>query len=118
MFNIMTAGQISDHTVAAALLKDLSKVRWLLGYLGNDVDWTRDALQAKGIQVHNSGRKPRTEPAKYDKHGCRCRRGIEIMSARLKPAVGDWRHVATRYDRFPAVFIFTIALAAVVIFSS
>ncbi|GFE52508.1 hypothetical protein So717_42610 [Roseobacter cerasinus] len=39
------------------------------------------------------------------------RNRIEIMFARLK----DWRRVATRYDRYPKVFLSTIALAELVI---
>ncbi len=33
-----------------------------------------------------------------------------------KPVEGDWRRVATRYDRRPTVFFSAIALAATVIF--
>jgi len=46
----MTAGQVSDHTGAAALLDDLPKAQWLLGDRGYDADWFKDASQAKGIQ--------------------------------------------------------------------
>lgn len=35
---------------------------------------------------------------------------IEIMFGKLK----DWRHLATRYDRCPKVFLSAIALAAIV----
>ncbi|MFP3386002.1 transposase, partial [Tritonibacter sp. SIMBA_163] len=40
------------------------------------------------------------------------RNRIEIMFGRLK----DWRHVATRYDRCPKVFLSAIALAALVVY--
>jgi transposase len=53
----MTAGQVSDYTVAAALLDDRPKARWLLGDRGYDADWFRDALQAKGIEPCIPGRK-------------------------------------------------------------
>jgi len=33
-----------------------------------------------------------------------------------EPVGGDWRHVATRYDRCPTVFFSAIVLAATVIF--
>jgi len=39
------------------------------------------------------------------------RNRIEIMFRRLK----DWRRVATRYDRYPKVFLLAIALTALVI---
>lgn len=45
----MTAGQVSDYTGAAALLDDLPQAQWLLGDRGYDADWSKDALQAKGI---------------------------------------------------------------------
>lgn len=53
----MTAGQVSDHTGAAALLDDLPKAQWMLGDCGYDADWYRDALQAKGITPCIPGRK-------------------------------------------------------------
>ena len=63
----MTAGQVSDYTGAAALLDDLPSAQWLPGDGGYDADWSRDALQAKGIQPCIPGRKSRDEPVRYDK---------------------------------------------------
>ncbi|SIS51000.1 DDE family transposase [Phaeovulum vinaykumarii] len=40
------------------------------------------------------------------------RNRIKIMFGRLK----DWRHVPTRYDRCPKLFLSAIALAATVIY--
>ncbi|VXD06344.1 hypothetical protein SPHINGOT1_660042 [Sphingomonas sp. T1] len=65
-----------------------------------------DALEAKDIKPCIPGRRSRNEPVRYDKR--RYRRRIEIMFGRLK----DWRRVATRYDRWPAVFFAAFALAA------
>lgn len=48
--SFMTAGQVNDYTGGPALLDDLLKAQWLLGNRGNDADWFRDALKAKGIQ--------------------------------------------------------------------
>ncbi len=47
-----------------------------------------------------------------DKRRYKRRNRIEIMFGRLK----DWRRVATRYDRFPKVFLSANALVATVIF--
>jgi transposase len=47
----ITAGQVSDHTGAAALLDDLPKAQRLLGDCGYDADWYTDALQARGIHA-------------------------------------------------------------------
>ena len=80
----MTAGQVRDYTGAAALLDDLHKAQWLLGDHGYDVDWFRDALQAKSIQPCIPGRRSRLEPIKYDKRRYRRRSRIKIMFGRLK----------------------------------
>ncbi len=107
----MTAGQVSDHIGARALLNSIPDVDWLLGDRGYDGHWFREALQDKGIRACIPGRKQRKKPIGYDKRYKR-RNRIEIMFGRLK----DWRHVATRYDRCPKVFLSAIALAALVIY--
>jgi transposase len=108
----MSAGEISDHTGAAALLSSLPSAQWLLVDRGYDADWFREGLENKGIKACIPGRKCRTKPVKYDKRRYKRRNRIEIMFGRLK----DWRRVATRYDRCPKVFLSAIALAATVLF--
>jgi transposase len=39
----MTAGQVSDYTGAAALLRSLPTAQWMLADRGYDADWFRDA---------------------------------------------------------------------------
>lgn len=46
---LMTAGQASDYTGAAAFLGSLPKADWLLADRGYDADWFREALKDKGI---------------------------------------------------------------------
>ncbi len=108
----MTAGQVSDYTGAAALLASLPGAQWLLVYRGYKADWFRDALQAKVITPCIPGRKSRAEPTCYDKRRSKRRNRLEIIFGRRK----DWRRVATRYDRCPAVFLSAVALAATVLF--
>ena len=108
----MSAGQVSDHTGAAALPDGLPKADWILGDRGYDADWLREALKDKGIKVFLPGRKSRKKPVEYDKRRYKRRNRIEIMSGRLK----DWRRVATRYDRCPETFLSAIALAATILF--
>ncbi len=108
----MTAGQISDHTGAAALLDDLPAVKWLLADCGYDADCFRDGLEEKGIRPCIPGRRSRTTPVNYDKRKYRRRNRIEIMFGRLK----DWSCVATRYDRCPTVFFSAVCLTATVMF--
>jgi transposase len=104
----MTAGQVSDHTGAAALPGSLPAAEWLIADRGHDADWFRDALKDKGIRPCIPGRKSRGKAVCYDKRRTR----IEIMFGRLK----DWRRIATRYDRCPKVFLSAVARAATVMF--
>lgn len=97
----MTAGQVSDHTGAAALPVSLSAAEWLIAGRGYDADWFRDASKDKGIRPCIPVRKSRGRPIRYDKRRYKRRNRIEIMFGRLK----DWRRVATRYDRCPKVFL-------------
>ena len=108
----MSAGQVSDYTGAAALLRSLPEADWLIADRGYDADWFRDALKDKGIKPCIPGRKARETDVKYDKRRHKRRNRIEIMFGRLK----DWRRVATRYDRCPKVFLSAVALAATVLF--
>ena len=108
----MTAGQVSDHTGAAALLGSLPAAEWMLADRGYDADWFRDALKDKGIRACIPGRKSRAKTVRYDKRRYRRRNRIEIMFGRLK----DWRRVATRYDRCAKTFLSAVALAATVMF--
>jgi transposase len=107
----ITAGQISDHTGAAALIETLSKVDWLLADRGYDADWFK-RLKDKEITPCILGRKSRKKAIKYDKRRYKRRNRIEIMFGRLK----DWRRIATRYDRCPVVFRPAIELAVAAIF--
>jgi len=108
----MSAGQVSDYTGAAALLRELPEADWLIADRGYDADWFRDALKDKEIKPCIPGRKKRKSPVKYDKRRYKRRNRIEIMFGRLK----DWRRIATRYDRCPKVFLSAVALAATVLF--
>jgi len=44
----MTAGQVGDHTGAAALLGSLPSADWLLADRGCDADWFREPFKNKG----------------------------------------------------------------------
>jgi transposase len=88
----MTAGQVSDHAGAAALLSSLPKPDWLPADRCYDADWFTDASRDKGIKPCIPGRKSRGRPVKHDKRRYRRRNRIEIMFGRLK----GWRRVATR----------------------
>jgi transposase len=112
----MTAGEVSDHTGAAALLDSLPKADGLLADRlladwGHDADRFRDALKDKGIKPCIPGRKSRGKPTTHNKRRYRRRNRIDTMFGRLK----NWRPVTIRYDRCPTVFLSAVALAATVI---
>ena len=109
---LISAGQVSDYTGAAAMLGDLPQAEWLLADRGYDADWLREALKVKGMKACIPGRKSRKTSVKYDKRRYKRRNRIEIIFGRLK----DWRRVATRYDRCPETYLSAIALAATVLF--
>ena len=108
----ITAGQVSDYTGAAALMNGLPEAEWLFTDRGYDADCFRETLVDKGTKPCIPDRKSRKKTIKYDKRRYKRSNSIERMFGRLK----DWRRVATRYHRSPTVFLYTIALAATVIF--
>jgi transposase len=108
----VTAGQVSDHTGARALVNSLPSADWLLGDRGCDADWFREALTDRELKPCIRGRKSRGKPVRYGKRRYKRRNRTEIMFGRLK----DRRRVATRYDRRPKVFRSATALAATVLF--
>lgn len=63
----ITAGQVSVYKGAVALLGGLPNAKCLLGDRGYAADWFREALKDKGIRASIPGRKPRSNPAKYNK---------------------------------------------------
>ncbi len=66
-----SAGQVSYHTDALALLDTLPRADWLLADQGYNVDWLRDALLDRGTRPCIPGRTSRERPVKHDKrrHG-------------------------------------------------
>ena len=95
----MTAGEVSDYTGAAALLRHMPEAEWLLADRGYDADWYRKALKDKGIRVCIPDRKSRKKKIRFDCRRYKRHNRIENMFGRLK----DWHRVATRYDRCPIV---------------
>jgi len=77
----MSAGQISDYTGAAALLRELPNADWMIADCGYDADWFREALKDKEINPCIPGRKARKTPVKYDKRRYKRRNRIEIDQA-------------------------------------
>ena len=108
----LTAGQVSDHKGARALLPALPQAGALIADRGYDSAWFRQELSGRGITPCIPSQKNRKRPFDYDKNLYRQRHKVENMFAKLK----DWRRVATRYDRCAHTFFSAICIAATVAF--
>ena len=73
--------------------------------------WYRDTLKDKGISTCILGRKYRGKAIRYVKRRYKRPNRIEIMFGRLK----DWHWIATRYDRYPKIFLSAIVLTTVML---
>ena len=79
---------------------------------GQDADWFRAALTARGISPCIPSKANRKVPIPHDRTLYRQRHRIENMFGKLK----DWRRIHTRYDRCAHTFMSAICIAATVIF--
>ena len=79
---------------------------------GDNADWFRDALTARGIAPYIPSKANRKVAIPHDRTLYRQRHRIESCCGRLK----DWRRVDTRYDRCAHTFMSAICIAATVIF--
>ncbi len=109
---LLSEGQMSDFKGAALMVDALPKAKAMLGDKGDDADWFRNALTARGITPCIPSKNNRKVPIPYDRVLYRQRHKIENMFGRLK----DWRRIHTRYDRCAHTFMSAIVLAATVIF--
>ncbi len=109
---VLSAGQTSDEWGSKALAGSLPAARWMLADRSYDSNLFRNSLKLMGIEACIPSRKVRRVPIPHDREVYRRRHRIENTFARIK----DWRRVAMRYDRSPAVFLSACALAAIVMF--
>jgi transposase len=109
---ILTPGNVSDITVAPALLSRASSARYVLADKGYDADPLRRLLRQAGTAPVIPGRRTRKRYIAYDRERYRERHRIENAFCRIK----DFRRVATRYDKLAANFLSAVALATLVAF--
>lgn len=105
---ILTPGNVSDVTVAPALIARAGKLRYLIADKGYDADALRRSLRHAGAVPVIPGRINRKRKIAYDKARYRDRHLIENAFCRIK----DFRRVATRYDKLAANFLSAVALAS------
>lgn len=106
----VTAGNVSDITMAETLLAEVEDCRYVLADKGYDSDKLRAKIREKGAKPVIPGRKSRKKPIRFDKVRYKFRWMVEAVFCRLK----DFRRVATRYDKLARNFISTLAIATIV----
>ena len=106
----MTAGNVSDITMADALLAEVETCRYVLADKGYDSDRLRRAIRDKGARPVIPGRKSRKRKIRFDKTRYKSRWMVEAVFCRLK----DFRRIATRYDKLARNYVSAIAIATIV----
>ena len=104
----LTAGNVSDITVAGELTKNVFDCN-VLEDMGYDSDEHRDNLKSNNNTPVIPGRKNRKVPIVYNKGLYKLRRKIEIFFGKLK----ENKRLAMRYDKSDQSFFSFIALASV-----
>jgi len=105
---MLTAGNINDISVAAALLDRAGPVRRLIADKGYDANHLRRLLAERQAEAVIPSTTSRANPIPYDTLAYKDRNRIERMWCRIK----DWRRVATRYDKLAQNYLSGAYLAA------
>ena len=106
----VTAGNVSDITMAEALLAEIEGCRYVLADKGYDSDKLRTTIRAKGATPVIPGRVSRKRTVRFDKTRYKFRWMAEAVFCRLK----DFRRVATRYDKLARNYASALAIATIV----
>jgi transposase len=109
---LVSAGNINDMTMAAALIQAAGKFDRLIADKGYDTNAIRDLVRRRGAQVVIPSTASRRSPIPYDRDAYRARNLVERLWCRLK----DWRRIATRYDKLARNFLSGALIAALVIY--
>ena len=97
---------------APVLLSHLNGARYLLADKSYDTNALRGALRSQGTVPVIPGRIHRKRKIAYNNRRYCDRHMSENAFCRLK----DFRHVATRYDKFACNFLSAVALATLIAF--
>jgi transposase len=113
---LLTAGQVSEHTQAEALIEGF-RADFVLadlcprGYKGYDSDAFVEAIKGNGATPVIPPRSNRITPRDYDKEIYKERNLVERLFQKLK----EYRRVATRYERLVVNYMTMLSLASVLI---
>jgi transposase len=105
---LLSAGNINDISMAAALIQAAGPFRRLLADRAYDVNHFRQRLAERGAEAVIPSTTSRKIAIPYDVHACRQRNLVERMGCRLK----DFRRVATRYGKRARNCVFGVLIAA------
>jgi transposase len=108
---LLSAGNVNDIAMAAALVDAAGPLRRLIADKGYDANHLRALLARRGVEAVIPSTASRKHPLPYSKKAYRQRNRIERMFGRLK----DFRRVATRYDKLARNFLSAAILAATVL---
>ena len=105
---LLSAGNINDISMVAALIQAAGPFRKLLADKGYDADHLRRLLAERGAEAVIPSTTSRRAPIPYDACAYKDRNRVERMWCRLK----DFRRVATRYDKLARNYLSSVLLAA------
>ena len=91
---LLSEGQVSDFKGAALMIDHLPAAKVLLGDMGYDADWFRNALAERDIEACIPSKSNRKEPIPHDQALYRERHKIENTFGRIK----DCRRIHTGFE--------------------
>jgi transposase len=105
---LLSAGNVNDITMAAAMIRAAGPIPRLLADRAYDANHLRKLLADLGAEAVIPSTASRKEPIPHDALAYKDRNRVERMWCRLK----DFRRVATRYDKLARNYLSGALLAA------
>jgi transposase len=105
----LSPGQAHDAPMAELLLQDLPKGTSLLADRGYDADWIREMIEDQNCTPVIPPKSNRREEIPFSKRKYKKRNLVERCINKLK----QFRHIATRYDRYASAYLAFAKLGAI-----
>ena len=105
----LSAGEAHDAPMAASLLKDLPAGTNLLADRGYDANWIRELIYQQKCTPVIPPKSNRCDFIYYSKRQYKKRNLVERCFNKLK----QFRHFATRYDRYASAYLAFAKLASI-----